>query len=251
MLMLSESDVHVWSTNLDRPPAQIDTFKQFLSTSERQRAAKFINPTHGNRWIVARGYLRQILSQYLDLTPAEIVFNYGEHGKPALAKPLCAGRRFANGTRIADRQIEFNLSHSRDRAVYGVSAKNPIGIDIEYIHPLPAGDLVDRFFSPAEQALFHSLPSDIQQAAFFHAWVQKEAYLKACGTGLHTPLDKIEVSIDPRTPAAIVAASGAASWQMQKLDISPEYASAIVIVGDRNFTVRTIASRSEILKWEK
>jgi 4'-phosphopantetheinyl transferase len=233
MLMLSEFDVHVWSTNLARDRAQIDTFRQFLSTSELQRAAKFINPTHGDRWIVARGYLRQILSQYLDLTPAEIAFTYSEHGKPALAKPL--------GTRIVDRQIEFNLSHSGDRAVYGISATHAIGIDIEYIHPLPAADLVDRFFSPAEQALFHSLPIDIQQAAFFHAWVQKEAYLKACGTGLHTPLDKIEVSIDPRTPAAIVSAPVAGKWHIQKLEISLEYASAIVIDGD---------SRSErLLRW--
>jgi 4'-phosphopantetheinyl transferase len=100
MLMLSESDVHVWSTNLDRDPVQIEILRQFLSTSERQRAAKFINPIHGARWIVARGYLRQILSQYLDLMPAEIAFTYSEYGKPALAKPLCAGRRFANGTRI-------------------------------------------------------------------------------------------------------------------------------------------------------
>ena len=251
MLMLSESDVHVWSTNLDREPAQIDTFRQFLSTSERQRADKFINPTHGDRWIVARGYLRQILSQYLDLTPAEIAFTYSEHGKPALASalplPVPDGRLSPTqkplGTRIADRQIEFNLSHSRDRAVYGISTKFPIGIDIEYIHPLPAADLVDRFFSSTEQALFHSLPNDIQQSAFFHAWVQKEAYLKACGTGLSTPLDKIEVSIDPRTPAAIMSAPVAGNWQIQKLDIAPEYASAIAIAGDGDFTVQTISTR--------
>ena len=262
MLMLSECDVHIWSTNLDREPAQIDTFRQFLSTSERQRAAKFINPTHGDRWIVARGYLRQILSQYLDLTPAEIAFTYSEHGKPALAFAKRLPAQKPLGTRIAAPQIEFNLSHSGDRAVYGISAKAPIGIDIEYIHPLPAADLVDRFFSAAEQAIFHRLPSDIQQAAFFHAWVQKEAYLKACGTGLSTPLNQIEVSIDPRTPAAIITAPVAGIWQIQKLDIAPEYASAIAIDGDsrserllrrqtlrerqRDFTVQTIDARLDI-----
>ena len=214
--MLSDRDVHVWSTNLDRPPAQIDKFRQFLTTPEHQRADKFINPTHGDRWIVARGYLRQILSQYLDRTPAKIGFTYSQHGKPA----------------IEDTQIQFNLSHSRDRAVYAISARSPVGIDVEYIHPLPAADLVDRFFSPAEQGIFHNLPIDTQQAAFFHAWVQKEAYLKACGTGLSTPLDKIEVSIDPSTPAAIISAPVAGIWQIQKLDISPEYASAIVVGGD-------------------
>ena len=213
MLMLL-GEIHVWSVDLN-VRNRVDEFSQFLTAQERQRAAKFINPLHGDRWIVARGYLRQILSQYLDLTPAQIVFTYTQHGKPELeGSPM-----------------QFNLSHSGDRAVYGIS-NSPIGIDLEYIHPLPAADLVDRFFSPAEQAIFHNLPIDIQQAAFFHAWVQKEAYLKACGTGLSTPLDQIEVSIDPRTPAAIVSAPTCDIWQIQKLDISPEYAGAIVIAAN-------------------
>lgn len=214
MLMLLR-EIHVWSVDLNVERTRVDEFSQFLTTQERQRAARFINPTHGDRWIVARGYLRQILSQYLNLTPAQIVFTYTQQGKPEL-----------EGS-----PIQFNLSHSGDRAVYGIS-NSPIGIDLEYIHPLPAADLVDRFFSPAEQAIFHNLPIDIHQAAFFHAWVQKEAYLKACGTGLSTPLDQIEVSIDPRTPAAIVSAPIGDIWQIQKLDISAEYAGAIVIAGE-------------------
>jgi 4'-phosphopantetheinyl transferase len=216
MLKLLECDIHVWSVDLNLDRQQIDKFGEFLTEQERQRAAKFINPTHADRWTVARGYLRQILSQYLDLDPAEIEFTFGAQGKPA----------------VLGRQIQFNLSHSRDRAVYGISAKFPIGIDLEYIHPLPVADLVDRFFSPAEKTSFHHLPIDIHQAAFFHAWTQKEAYLKACGTGLSTPLDRIEVSIDPRTPAAIISAPTSAIWQIQKLEISPDYASAIVVGGD-------------------
>jgi 4'-phosphopantetheinyl transferase len=224
MLMLPPREIQIWSTHLDLDRAQIDKFSQFLTVTEHQRAAKFINPLHGDRWIVARGYLRQILSQYLDLSPTQIEFSYSAQGKPALAKPL--------GTRIDRTQLQFNLSHSHDRAVYAIGAESPVGIDIESIHPIAATDLVDRFFSSAEQAIFHNLPIDLQQAAFFHAWVQKEAYLKACGTGLHTPLDQIEVSIDPRTPAAIVTAPIAGTWQIQKLEIAPDYASAIAIGGD-------------------
>jgi 4'-phosphopantetheinyl transferase len=216
MLMLLERDIHVWSVELNHSHQQVEEFGQFLTAQERQRAAKFINPTHGNRWTVARGYLRQILGKYIDLTPEAIVFNYGQQGKPA----------------IEGKDIQFNLSHSADRAVYALSAKYPVGIDLEQIHPLPAADLVDRFFSSAEQTIFHSLPIDLQQAAFFHAWTQKEAYLKACGTGLSTPLDKIEVSIDPRTPAAITSAPIAGNWQIQKLEISADYTGAIVIDGE-------------------
>lgn len=214
LLSLSH-DVHVWSVDLNCDRSQINELSQYLIAAEHQRAAKFVNPTHHDRWIAARGYLRQILSRYLDLTPAQIEFKLGAHGKPA----------------VADSDLEFNLSHSHDRAVYGISARDPIGIDLEYIHPLAAADLVDRFFSPAERAVFHQLPKDCQQAAFFHAWTQKEAYLKACGTGLSTPLDRIEVSIDPRTPAAIISAPTKGIWQVQKLAISHEYAGAIVVGG--------------------
>ncbi len=214
--MLLDADIHVWSVDLNLNPQQVGEFNQFLTAQERQRAAKFINPLHGSRWTVARGYLRQILSQYLHCTPGSIVFSYGQQGKPA----------------VEGNDLQFNLSHSGDRAVYGISAKFPIGIDIEHIHPLPAADLVDRFFSANEQAIFHRLPVDLQQAAFFHAWTQKEAYLKACGTGLSTPLDQIEVSIDPRTPAKVVTAPLTGIWQIEKLLISPEYAGSIVIGGE-------------------
>jgi 4'-phosphopantetheinyl transferase len=193
---------------------------QVLTELERHRAAKFINPLHRDRWTVARGSLRQILSQYVDLTPEQIVFNYGAQGKPEIEGNL----------------IQFNLSHSHDRAVYAISAKYPVGIDLEYIHPIGAAGLVDRFFSPSEQAIFHALPESQQQAAFFHAWTQKEAYLKACGTGLSTPLDQIEVSIAPNTPVQIISTpinqTMTNNWQIYKLDISPEYAGAIVIGGD-------------------
>jgi 4'-phosphopantetheinyl transferase len=223
--MLLERDIHVWTVDLNLDHQQINEFSQFLTSQERQRAAKFINPIHGDRWILARGYLRRILSQYLDLTPAEIVFSYGLQGKPAVEQSNIQNN------------IQFNLSHSGDRAVYAISAQDPIGIDLEYIHPIAAADLVDRFFSAQEQTIFHSLPVSLQQSAFFHAWTQKEAYLKACGTGLSTPLDQIEVSIDPRTPAAIVSTPTAPTdpvnqiWQIQQLKITPEYAGAIVVGG--------------------
>jgi 4'-phosphopantetheinyl transferase len=216
MLMLLGADIHVWSVDLNLHSQQVREFNQVLTDQERQRAAKFINPQHGSRWTVARGSLRQILSQYLDCLPGEIVFSYGQQGKPA----------------VEGNDLQFNLSHSGDRAVYAISAKFPVGIDIEHIHPLPAADLVDRFFSAQEQAIFHRLPVDLQQAAFFHAWTQKEAYLKACGTGLNTPLHQIEVSIDPRTPPAIVTAPLTGIWQIEKLAISAEYAGSIVIGGE-------------------
>ncbi|MFM2305288.1 MAG: hypothetical protein RLZZ135_2701 [Cyanobacteriota bacterium] len=225
--MLLNQDIHIWEVNLDRGAAplehrtrgEIRALSDCLTEQERQRAAKFINPLHGDRWIVARGYLRQILSRYVNLPPNQIVFTYGQQGKPELE----------------GNPIQFNLSHSHDRAVYGISATDPIGIDLEQIHSLAAAELVERFFSAAERAIFHTLPASTQQAAFFHAWTQKEAYLKACGTGLSTSLDLIEVSIDPHTPAQIISSPRSdRTWQIRKLELSPDYAGAVVIGGEFN-----------------
>jgi 4'-phosphopantetheinyl transferase len=213
---LAQDEIHVWRIDLDRDSADIAKFRDFLTAQEQHRAAKFINPIHGDRWTVARGSLRQILGQYLDLAPAQIVFDYGKQGKPELV----------------NHELQFNLSHSRDRAVCGISAKSSIGIDLEYVHPLPAADLVDRFFSSAEQAIFHQLPVELQQVAFFHVWTQKEAYLKACGTGLSTSLDQVEVSIDPRTSAELISTPIHGIWEIQKLALATEYAGAIVVEGN-------------------
>ncbi len=231
--MLLPRDIHIWQVELDRSRDRIWELSQCLNEQERHRAAKFINPLHGDRWTVARGYLRQILARYLDLAPAQIVFSYGAQGKP----------------KIEGYPLQFNLSHSHDRAVYAISGATPVGIDIERIQPIAAAELVDRFFSTTERAIFHKLPPSMQQAAFFHAWTQKEAYLKAYGTGLSTPLDRIEVSIDPLTPAQIVSVpvmreswgggdkdellvKTSSAWQIHKLEISPEYAGAIVVGGE-------------------
>jgi 4'-phosphopantetheinyl transferase len=217
--MLLNRDIHIWDVNLHRPQLEIRELRECLTEQERYRAAKFINPVHGDRWTVARGYLRQILSRYLDRPPAQIVFNYAQQGKPE----------------IEGNPIQFNLSHSHDRAVYGISAQHPIGIDIEQIEPIAVAELVDRFFSSAERSVFHTLPESERRAAFFHAWTQKEAYLKACGTGLSTSLDLIEVSIDPHAPAQIISSPTAdRTWQIRKLEISLDYAGAVVIGGDFN-----------------
>ena len=213
--IIRDRHVHIWSIDLNQERDRINAFSQLLNDSEHTRAAKFINPLHRDRWTVARGYLRQILGKYVDITPERIVFSYGQQGKPA----------------IQDSPLQFNLSHSHELAIYAVSATYPVGIDIERIHPIAAAGLVDRFFSPGEQAIFHTLPAHLHQAAFFHAWTQKEAYLKACGTGLSTPLDQIEVSIDPTTPPRIISAPIGEIWQIDRLEISPEYAGVIAISG--------------------
>lgn len=217
---LTANCAHVWCVSLDRSSETIARLSGYLTPAELERATKFINPIHRDRWIAARGYLRQILSNYLAIDPADIALDYTELGKPY----------------IRNSAIKFNLSHSADLAAYAIGIEHVIGIDIECTRSLPFSELVERFFSASERATFRNLPPDLHPAAFFHAWTQKEAYLKACGTGLHTPLDRISVSIDPRTPAQILNfprdLNPDTNWQIERLTLPAEYVGAIAIAGN-------------------
>ena len=67
-----------------------------------------------------------------------------------------------------------------------------------------------------------SLPSERQTEAFFRCWCLKEAYLKALGEGLSTPLASFDVSVSPGEPGR---------WALTALDIEPGHAAAVVVEG--------------------
>jgi len=59
-------------------------FASMLSKDECERASKFRFVRDQHRFIVARGILRILLSQYLKCKPKDIEIVYGLWGKPAL-----------------------------------------------------------------------------------------------------------------------------------------------------------------------
>src|SRR5204862_277059 len=93
------------------------------------------------RFVVARARLRQLLGERLGVSPASVDLARGAHGKPALARQ---GR---------DSDLRFNLSRSRDLAVYAFASGREVGIDVEAVRPMPDADaIVARWFSRREQA---------------------------------------------------------------------------------------------------
>src|SRR5207244_2000937 len=99
-------------------------------------------------------------------------FRAGTHGKPALEFPEEGAA------------LHFNLSHSGDLAILAVAAAE-IGVDVERIAPRPSLErLAERFFSKREVQAFGGVPAAFRSAAFYGAWVRKEAFLKATGLGL-------------------------------------------------------------------
>jgi len=132
--------------------------------------------------MVGRGLLRLILGRYLRTEPAELQCCYGPSRKLGLAAT-------PDG-----KDWHFNLSHSQGLVVIAVTRGWQIGIDTERVRPLVnVAQLCRRICSPREQAMLRALPPDEQQAAVLCCWTHKEAYNKACGSGLNQSVNEIEV----------------------------------------------------------
>jgi 4'-phosphopantetheinyl transferase len=176
------------------------------------------------RFIVARAVLRCILADYLRVPPAAVRFSYGKRGKPALPEPW------------ADR-FHFNLSHSGELALIGVTGEGRIGVDIEEFRPVAEEDrIAERFFSPREHATLVSLPKEQQQAAFFNCWTRKEAYIKALGDGLSCPLDRFDVTLGPDEPPRLVGIldepEQVGRWTLYAPPLPvADYAAAVIVEG--------------------
>lgn len=223
-LKLEKDEVHVWRASLDLEASSIQSLLRTLCVEEQQRAERFHFPKDRDRFIVARGLLRGILSFYLGKQPSSLQFVYNQYGKPALTeaynrKPLC-----------------FNLSHSRGLALYAVTQNRNLGVDLEYIRTdFPCKEIAERFFSPQENAVLRTLPLDMKHKAFFTCWTRKEAYIKATGKGLSLPLNQFDVSLIPKEPAILLSIAGdhqaACRWSLQELIPDPDYVAALAVEG--------------------
>lgn len=219
---LPDGVVDVWAASLEQAEEHIERFRKTLADDECARVVRFASQKLRDRYAVGRGLLREILSRYLEIAPAEVRFEYGPKGKPALS-----GECASSG-------IRFNVSHSETVFLCAVARGMGVGIDIEAI--VPRADflkLAQRFFAATEAAEIRSLPEIEQLPAFYACWTRKEAYGKAKGSGLSIPLNKFKVTLLPGAPPTVVSSAvfpdDSAHWKL--FDVSPheEYAAALAV----------------------
>ena len=223
-LVLPNDAVHVWRASLQVSVSELRTFEDTLAADERARAERFYFQKHSEHFIVGRGLLRNILSRYLDTEPDQLHFCYNSYGKPALTEDTSA------------EGLHFNLSHSHGIALYALTRRREIGVDIEYFRPdVEAEKLAERFFSPREAAVLRALPEHLRKEGFFNCWTRKEAYIKAEGEGMAIPLSTFDVSLTPGEPAALLRTQNqpqeTACWSLQALNPAPGYAAALAVKG--------------------
>lgn len=158
--------------------------RAWLDEREQARLHSFRVPGLRDEFVAARVLVRAMLSEMASIEPWAWRFVAGAFGKPRIAEPT------------GHEGLEFNLSHTRGLVACAVTRGVPVGIDVEDELARPVDlSLADQYFARSEAAAIRSLSPRAQSAAFYRLWTLKEAYLKARGTGLSTPLDSFAIDI--------------------------------------------------------
>jgi 4'-phosphopantetheinyl transferase len=167
-------------------PAECRRWLEILDQDERIRADRFRFERDRREFIAAHALLRSILAFHLGWPAALWQFDTGAFGKPKLAG------------KFGVPEIDFNLSHTRGLVAAAVISGGVIGVDVEQIDSAKADfDVAQTYFAPPEVEILRQAPQPEQAICFFRLWTLKEAYLKATGSGLGTPLDSFAFTLAP------------------------------------------------------
>ena len=169
-------EAHLWLKPLDEsghsPPLDA------LSADERRRLETIRHPRALHHFVAGRALVRQVLSQYAPVEPREWLFEKTASGRPEIAAP------------DTDSRLRFNLSHTDGLVACLVTESIDCGVDVENLdRRVDILGIASHSFTEAERAALERLPDPERTARFFDLWTLKEAYLKACGSGLRLRLD--------------------------------------------------------------
>lgn len=210
---------NIWTFNLKEFKNCLFEMYAYLPKSEKEIANRFRFPINQYQYVLCRGLLRKTLSNFLEINPQTIIFNYNEYGKPFLDPTLGS-------------KIEFNLSHSGDMMILAISENGRIGIDIERVRTSPEFiEIARQFFSNAEYLQLSQFDSVKQSEWFLKLWTIREAFVKCIGVGLQFPLEKINLQDlfeEKKLNTFVVNEDIKDSWTFLHLNLGNDYVATVV-----------------------
>ncbi len=217
-MILREDEVHLWRIDLDKVAVAESRWRTVLSQDEITRADRFKFTRDRQNFTATRALLRILVGSYLTRNPQQLSFTYGENGKPYF--------------RQGPAEVDFNVSHSGERALIAIARGRPLGVDIEQIRGnIDCESLARHYFSTSEEAALFTLEVSERSRAFFRCWTRKESYIKARGAGLALPLHSFDVSLSQTERNLLLAtrpdASEAALWSIRAIETGEGYEAAL------------------------
>lgn len=137
------------------------------------------------------------------------------------------------------RDLRFNLSHSHEHVLYAFAWEREVGVDVERIREqVDVLKLAERFFAPHEASALRERSPEERRRLFFTLWVCREACLKAWGTGLTVPLNRLEVELIPEQSSARVTikkpGGETRSCHVRVLPLGGGYVGAVTAEGEES-----------------
>jgi len=156
-----------------------------LSSSERQRANRFVSKSDKTHFYQRRAFRRFCAAIALGSHQplSQLGFEEAEKGSPFLS---------------AATEFSFGFSSCRTGFLGAWSSTHAIGVDIEAsAKRVEAKALARQYFSASEANVVEKSGDLVRQRTFFQFWCLKEAALKSIGEGLPFGLDTFEFVLSP------------------------------------------------------
>lgn len=186
----------------DRAVARAETS---LTRTEITRARRGTPPVHRRR-VLLRAALRSALGAELGMEPA---------GVPLRVAPT--GRPFVDGV-----AVDVSCSASGLLGVVALSRGRRIGVDVEAVSPWSPEALEEGWLSPGERQALIELSLSGRAEAATRSWTQKEAVLKARGTGLRADPAGTVTTIG--RPDTVVA-----GWEIRDVPVPQGWIASIAV----------------------
>ena len=204
-----------------RPAPTPSRLLRTLDPKEKARANRFRNKRVRTVFVSAHAGLRHILASYLNQAPETLRFTETGNGKPILEN------------REDTPPLHFNLSHTKNAILLGVSQMTELGVDMEQTREdIRANPIAKRYFHPREQTAIEEADKNARVPLFHRFWTLKEAAIKAWGIGLQADFSSIDLSEATRADRGGPLHWSGHSWSWATWRSAP-HCSASVVWKDR------------------
>jgi 4'-phosphopantetheinyl transferase len=191
---------------------------RILDRNERERAGRLRFENDRRDFIAAHVLLRSMLTAHWGRPAWAWKFATGIYGKPTLAQEFHVP------------ELDFSLSHTRGLVAAAMVSRRTIGVDAEKIdHAKSALAIARNYFAASEIKMLQQMPQRDQADCFFRLWTLKEAYLKATGAGLATPLDSFAFTLTPLRINFLTASNLPQHWYFETLPTTSQHMVSVAV----------------------
>jgi len=211
------TDLHIWRYTLNEADYRAEKTDPLLSEEEQGRCDAYLNEAEKVRYTCNHRFVRQVLSKYLGLPPAEIIFSHAARGKPY----------------IKQSDLFFNYSYRANSGLLAISKQAEVGVDIEKIKTLQDLPTFANFcFSEKEQQIIFNSSKENFQDTLFTFWTFKEAIIKALGVGLNADLTQIDLSEFFHKEVCPLAFDNNDQYTIKRMLAPPGHKAAFAVKGE-------------------